>query len=220
LLRPRLSSPQPAPKPADHITLPGNTKPFEPGDPPAPKPAPAPPEPAAAELPRPEPETQITRNTTAPPPVPQPGRDDAPRAPATGVLGRALQNLDRYAQTQAPANPLGGATDPGSAAIQFDRKGVNFDPWLRRFVSQVRRNWFVPLSAMNFKGRVVLQFVIHKDGRITDVHVAQPSDIDSFNRAAYNAIVQSNPTEPFPREYPDEAAPFTVTFFYNEQPPS
>jgi len=103
LLRPRIASPKPTPKPTENITVPGNTKPFEAGEPPAPKPAP--PDPPAAELPRPEPETQITRNTTTPPPVPQPGRDEAPRAPATGVLGRALQNLDRYAREQTPANP-------------------------------------------------------------------------------------------------------------------
>jgi len=157
LLRPRIASPKPTPKPTENITVPGNTKPFEAGEPPAPKPAP--PDPPAAELPRPEPETQITRNTTTPPPVPQPGRDEAPRAPAAGVLGRALQNLDRYAQTQAPANPLGGATDD-VGGFQFDPKGADFGPWIRRFITQVRRNWLIPLTAQTFRGHVVLQFVV------------------------------------------------------------
>jgi TonB family protein len=85
-------------------------------------------------------------------------------------------------------------------------------------VGQVRRNWFVPLSAMNFSGRVVLQFNIHRDGRITDVTVVRPSDIESFTQAAYNAIIGSNPTEPLPPEYPDDKVLFTVTFFYNERP--
>lgn len=220
LLRPRIQTPAPerAAKPREEIVLPGNTRPFEPGEPPAPQPQQRTPDapPPPPDPPRPEPEAQIARNTATPPPVAQP-RVEEPRSSVGGVLGRALRDLDRYAQTQAPANPLGGATD-SEASIQFDRKGVNFDPWLRRFVSQVRRNWFVPLAAQNFKGRVVLQFVIHRDGRISNVHVAQPSDIESFNRAAYNAIVGSNPTEPFPAEYPDENAPFTVTFFYNERP--
>ena len=127
--------------------------------------------------------------------------------------GRYLPEYRALRETEGGFLEL--ATDP-EAAIQFDRKGVNFDPWLRRFVSQVKRNWFVPLSAQSFRGRVVLQFVIHRDGRITDLRVARPSDIDSFNRAAFNAIVGSNPTEPLPAEYPDDFAPFTVTFFYNE----
>jgi TonB family protein len=209
-------APTPPEKPPDRIILPGNDRPFEAGEPPAPAPQPEPPrapEPPPPPAPRPEPETQVARNT---PPLPLP-RQEEQRPPVGGVLGRALKDLDRYAQAQTPvqANPLGGATDP-EAAIQFDRKGVNFDPWLRRFVSQVKRNWFVPLSAQSFRGRVVLQFVIHRDGRITDLRVARPSDIDSFNRAAFNAIVGSNPTEPLPAEYPDDFAPFTVTFFYNE----
>ncbi len=56
---------------------------------------------------------------------------------------------------------------------------------------------------MNFRGHVVIQFNIHKNGRITDVAVVQPSSIDAFNHAAYNAIISSNPVEPLPPEYPD-----------------
>jgi hypothetical protein len=48
--------------------------------------------------------------------------------------------------------------------------------------------------------------------------VVRPSEIESFTRAAVNAIMGSNPTEPLPPEYPDEKALFTVTFYYNEQP--
>jgi len=138
--------------------------------------------------------------------------------PAPGALGEALRNLERYVQNETFQNPQGGATDPG-ATIQFDTKGVEFGPWLRRFVAQVRRNWFVPYAAMTFKGRVVLQFNIHKNGTITDLAVVGPSNIDAFNRAAHNAILGSNPTEPLPTEYPEPAAFFTVTFYYNEQPP-
>lgn len=139
--------------------------------------------------------------------------------PAPGVLGDALRNLERYVQNETFHNEQGGVTDPG-ATIQFDTKGVEFGPWLRRFVAQVRRNWFVPYAAMTFRGRVVLQFNIHKDGRITDIAVVGPSDINAFNLAAHNAILGSNPTEPLPREYPDTRAFFTVTFYYNENPPN
>ena len=83
----------------------------------------------------------------------------------------------------------------------------------------MRRNWFVPYAAMTFRGRVVVQFNIHKDGTITELVVAGPSGIDAFNRAAHNAILGSNPTEPLPPEYPEPVAFVTVTFYYNEQPP-
>ncbi len=167
--------------------------------------------------PQPQPEEKLARV------LPQEDRGlrrapQQPSRPAPGALGDALRNLERYVQNETFQNPQGGATDPG-ATIQFDTKGVEFGPWLRRFVAQVRRNWFVPYAAMTFKGRVVVQFNIHKNGTITDLTVAGPSEIDAFNRAANNAILGSNPTEPLPPEYPEPSAFFTVTFYYNEQPP-
>ena len=115
-------------------------------------------------------------------------------------------------------NPQGGTDRPG-ATIQFDTKGVEFGPWLRRFVAQVRRNWDIPQAAMVLSGHVVLQFYIHRNGAITDIVVLQPSNIDAFTNAAYGAIFTSNPTVPLPPEYPSDRVQFTVTFYYNEQPP-
>ena len=168
------------------------------------------------EPPAPEPEEKVARVL----PQEDSGIRRAPQTsrPAPGALGEALKNLERYVQNETFHNPQGGATDPG-ATIQFDTKGVEFGPWLRRFVAQVRRNWFIPSAAMTFRGRVVVQFNIHKDGTITELAVAGPSSIDAFNRAAHNAILGSNPTEPLPPEYPEPVAFFTVTFYYNEQPP-
>jgi TonB family protein len=166
--------------------------------------------------PQPEPEERVAR--VLPPDDSGIRRSPQTSRPAPGALGEALRNLERYVQNETFHNRQGGATDPG-ATIQFDTKGVEFGPWLRRFVAQVRRNWFVPYAAMTFRGRVVLQFNIHKDGTITDLAVVGPSSIDAFNRAAHNAILGSNPTEPLPPEYPEPVAFFTVTFYYNEQPP-
>ena len=134
-----------------------------------------------------------------------------------GSLGEALRNLQQYVQKQTFDNPQGGLNQPG-ASIQFDTKGVEFGPWLRRFVAQVRHNWFIPQAAMTFHGHCVLTFNIHRDGTITDVQVIQPSEIDGFNKAAVGAITGSSPTEPLPPEYPSDKAFFTVTFYYNEDP--
>jgi TonB family protein len=169
-----------------------------------------------AEPPEPEPEERVAKVL----PRADTGIRRSPETsrPAPGALGEALKNLERYVQNETFRNVQGGANDPG-ATIQFDTKGVDFGPWLRRFVAQVRSNWFVPYAAMTFRGHVVVQFNIHKDGTITQLVVAGPSDIDAFNRAAHNAILGSNPTTPLPPEYPDPVAFFTVTFYYNETPP-
>jgi TonB family protein len=135
---------------------------------------------------------------------------------ATGKLGDALRNLHRYVQQQSFDNPHGSGDAQG--LIQFDSKGVDFGPWLRRFVAQVKRNWFVPQAAMIMKGHVVITFNIHRNGTITDIEVRKPSHIESFSHAAVNALIASNPTQPLPSEYPSDSAFFTVTFLYNEDP--
>jgi len=137
--------------------------------------------------------------------------------PPGGQLGEALKNLQKYVQKESFNNQQGQVQEFGP--LQFDTKGVEFGPWIRRFVSQVRRNWFVPMAAMSMRGRVVITFNVHRNGALSDVTVVRPSEIDSFNTAAVNALLASNPTTPLPPEYPDDKAFFTVTFYYNESPP-
>ena len=141
------------------------------------------------------------------------GRATAPG----GSLGDALRNLQRYTQNESFENQGGGGGQFGPE-IQFDTKGVEFGPWIRRFIAQVKRNWIIPYAAMSMKGHVVITFNVHKDGVISDLAVAGPCPIDAFNSAAFGALSASNPTQPLPPEYPSEKAFFTVTFFYNETP--
>ncbi len=172
---------------------------------------------------------QPQANSAAPPPPSNPGdngvtlpREEPPKAQAqpraaSGALGDALRNLQRYVQNESFDNQSGNGGQFGPF-LQFDTKGVEFGPWVRRFVAQVKRNWFVPYAAMTMRGHVVLQFNVHKDGRITDIAVVGPSTVDAFNNSSANAILASNPTEPLPPEYPADKAFFTVTFYYNEDP--
>lgn len=140
-----------------------------------------------------------------------------PQPPAGGSLGEALKNLQKYVQSESFNNQKGQTQEFGP--LQFDTKGVEFGPWIRRFISQVRRNWFVPMAAQTMRGRVVITFNVHRNGALTDVTVIRPSEIESFNISAVNALRASSPTQPLPPEYPDDKAFFTVTFFYNENPP-
>jgi TonB family protein len=181
------------------------------------KPAPA--QPAASE------ERAPAAAQTEPPPTPLPESQNGytrpqerPRGPSMGVLADAIRNVEKYSQKEGFQNLRGGQNQQFGPAIDFDSKGVEFGPWIARFVAQVRRNWFIPMAAMTMRGHVVVTFNVHKDGRITDVTVARPSTVDAFTLSARNAILASNPTIPLPPEYPDEKAFFTVTFFFNENP--
>jgi TonB family protein len=141
-----------------------------------------------------------------------------PRGPSAGVIADAIRNVQKYAPRDSYVNVQGGGDQDFAPAIQFDTKGVEFGPWLRRFIAQIRRNWFIPESAMFQKGHVVITFYVGKDGRITELKVLRPSAVGAFNNSSFNALATSNPTYPLPPEYPDDRAFFTVTFFFNENP--
>jgi TonB family protein len=152
------------------------------------------------------PEATMAHNTSKP-----------PLGSSSGILSDAIRHVERYTGGETLQN-VQGQGDYGPS-IQFDTKGVEFGPWLRRFIAQIKRNWFVPYAAMSLHGHVVLQFNVHKSGAITDLRVVQPSAIDAFTNSAFHALQLSNPTMPLPPEYPDEQALFTVTFYFNETPP-
>jgi TonB family protein len=181
------------------------------------------PEPAqgqAENTPLPEPaqrpESELAYQSPTPPPPQIASNGANGRAPLSGgSLGDALRNLQRYVEMFDNQQGGGGQFGP---EIQFDTKGVEFGPWIRRFVAQVKRNWFVPYSAMSMSGHVVIQFNVHRNGMISDLAIVGPSAIAAFNSAAYGALSSSNPTQPLPPAYPAEQAFFTVTFFYNETP--
>ena len=149
---------------------------------------------------------------------------DAPqpslRGPSAGVIADAIRNVQKYAQNESFGNVRGGGNMDFAPSIQFDSKGVDFGPWLRRFIAQIRRNWNIPMAAMTMHGHVVVTFYVGKDGRITELRVLKPSSIDGFNNSSYGALAASNPTQPLPPEYPDDRAFFTITFYYNETPGS
>src|SRR5205085_12604662 len=107
----------------------------------APAPAAKPPEWQSVEqLPRPVP--QVSR------------RGDGGSAPASGgLLGDALRTLQRSMRTEAFENAQGGGGQFGPE-IQFDTKGVEFGPWIRRFVAQVKRNWIIPYAAWSAQAHV------------------------------------------------------------------
>ncbi len=157
----------------------------------------------------------------APPPAPPPdtatraAADAAPRpAPPAPVLGQAFRNLQRYLQDGTFDNQTGGDTEQ-SADIQFDAKGADFGPWLRRFKNQVERNWMLPHAALGTRERsVVIQFSVLTNGTIIDLQVVQPADLEPLTTAALNALKLSNPTAALPPDYPSDRVLITVTFRY------
>jgi TonB family protein len=189
-------------------------EPFE-GGPPAPPPAS--PVPAAAqpnEVDRQSDSAVMTlaeRGLLDPPPAGRPA--DAP--PATN-LSESLRNLPQFLAEGRYDNPEGGNTQQ-SADIQFDSMGVDFGSWLLRFKRQVERNWISPPIVLTHRQheRVVIRFVVMRNGFISDVGVLQPASIPALTNAAVSALRLSSPTTPLPPEYPRDQMEIVATFHYN-----
>jgi TonB family protein len=111
-------------------------------------------------------------------------------------------------------------SEPGvfGSAVNFDTKGVEFGPWVRRVLAQIKKNWLIPNAAMALRGRVAVSFNVHKDGTITDIVVSVPCAFDVLNKSSSDAVAASSPTVPLPPEYPSEKALITITFYYNVTP--
>lgn len=163
------------------------------------------------------------RGTATTPPDSTPPPPDAPallpqEAPSTRAAGeglaKSLRNLQQYLQHDNFSNDRGGQAEQ-DAQISFDSKGVDFGWWLRRFVAQVKSNWFIPQAAMITPGRVVITFNVHRNGFMSDIELLKSSGHRALDQAAMNALRTSSPTVPLPPEYPDDKAFFTVTFLYN-----
>jgi len=207
---------------------PTNPLPFSRGNSPerieSAEPSPPAPQPSAPEEPSPQPSGEPSRQgltlpesmTAIEPRASENGKPSQVQGPS--VIADAIRNVQKYVESEGFQNLKGGANQELNQSIQFDTKGVEFGPWIRRFVAQIRRNWFVPQAAMTLRGHVVITFNVHKDGRLTDLQIIRPSAVDGFNNSAFGALASSNPTYPLPPEYPDDRAFFTVTFYFNETP--
>lgn len=151
--------------------------------------------------------------TPPPPEAPVVLPDTAAKAAGAEGLAKSLRNLQQYLRNENFSNDTGGQAQP-DATINFDSRGVDFGWWLRRFVAQVKGNWYIPQAAMVLKGRVVITLFIHRNGTISDVTIIQSSGHASLDSAAANALRGSNPTVALPVEYPESKVLFTVTFIY------
>jgi TonB family protein len=174
--------------------------------------------------PRPEP----IRPPAAKPPemtVPAP---DAPRRPSTpappvtqapdGATGRTPT---RGAQTQAgSAIAATGATGQGTGlssagggggdGLQLDVASFCCPDYLREMTDRIRTNWN---DRQGMSGRVVVKFTIHRDGRLTDIEVVEPS-FQALNFNAQRAVALAKQLRPLPLEFPNDTLGVRLTFEY------
>ncbi len=105
----------------------------------------------------------------------------------------------------------------GGVEILSDTKGVDFRPYLKVVVREVRENWYrlVPECAQMMKGEVAIEFAIRTDGHVVDMRLVATSHAAVLDRSAWGSITGSNPFPPLPSEFNGPYLALRVRFAYN-----
>jgi TonB family protein len=110
----------------------------------------------------------------------------------------------------------------GQLDVMSDTMGVDFGPYLARVLHDVRQNWYmlipeVARAPLMKKGKVSIDFVITKDGRVDGMRLTQDgsSGDTALDRAAWGGITASNPFPPLPTEFRGQYLALRFHFLYN-----
>lgn len=105
----------------------------------------------------------------------------------------------------------------GALDILSDTQGVDFGPYLKRILENVRENWYhlIPESAEMKKGKLAIEFAITRDGKVADMRLVASSGDVALDRPAWGSITASNPFPPLPSEFTGPYLALRFRFYYN-----
>ena len=169
-----------------------------------------PPPPDKAEL-IPEPKAPV--KTTPPPKPPKP----AATPKATSAPAPPPSNAIPYGQGGRPALAYGQfSTGAGAAGIGFGDStfGDHYGWYVDAITRAISQNWLKSLidTRMTKAPRVYLSFDIARNGKVSNVAVAQSSGIPSLDRSAQRAVLASDPLPQLPPDY--RGSNVNVNFYF------
>jgi protein TonB len=167
--------------------------------PPAPKPAMI--EPAAVAKPAPK---------TPPKPVETAKPKDTGRKAVTGAevsKGTAAAETGSKVQT-----PFGGLSTGGGGfgGPQINLGNFCCPDYLKLMQQRIHSNW---AQKQGTTGRVIMSFVVQRDGRLVDIKVKQ-SGGQFLDLVSQRALVQTKQLPPLPREYPNPTLTVEIILDY------
>ncbi|MEO6982052.1 MAG: TonB C-terminal domain-containing protein [Edaphobacter sp.] len=198
---------EPAPAPAPQQPAPQQAQ-----QPPAPLPQHPPQQQALADAPRPAPTRPNFGN-------PAPTAGDAVRQAAQ----QAARSLGQGGDYGASAPVAHGGVNTGVEVLS-DTQGVDFGPYLRRILGDIRRTWIplIPEEArppLNKQGETLIRFTILPDGRIGAMSLDASSHDQSINRAAWGGITGVGQFPPLPASFHGPQLELRIDFLVNMTPP-
>jgi outer membrane biosynthesis protein TonB len=191
---------------------------------PAPAP-PSPPEPERKEEAKPkpaEPRGDLAMAKPEPKPVEQKEQKE-PAKPHT----RPLTLREAYARM--PANLLAGQKMKQEGGVRrklqtslFDTEASPLGAYDRALIDAIQNRWYALLDERNYaaesRGKVVIQFVLHPDGRVTDMSMGDNTAGEVLGYLCEKAIQDPAPFPAWPielRRMIGETRQITFTFYYD-----
>jgi outer membrane biosynthesis protein TonB len=202
---PKVAPPTPAPAIANNAPpAPAPALPL----PSAPQPTPKATQPLA-EAPSPQPSTKPNFNTNS---SADSSIQDAIRNAARNPGGSGA----RSGNGESPLNM-------GGAEILSDTQGVNFNPYLRRILADIYKNWLplIPEEArppLSKQGETLVRFTILPDGRIGGMWLDGSTHDDAINRSAWGSITSEGQFPALPSQFHGPNLELRIHYFVNKQP--
>jgi outer membrane biosynthesis protein TonB len=159
----------------------------------------------------PRPETMQPSN----PSQPQPQQ----RRPRTLAEAKANKGIIEAPKMKQEGGVRRAALDPG-----FNVKETPFGTYDAKFIQAVQARWFSLLDQRDYvgaeSGRVVVEFRLKQDGRITNMRVVDSNVSEVLSWFCQRAILDPAPYEPFPsdlrRMMDTDYREIRFTFYYNQ----
>jgi periplasmic protein TonB len=197
-----------------------------PPTPPAPAPRAAPPSNPAAPPPPPAAEEPAYEGHNAQEPVPrtaraQPEAEAPPRAPSvSGETG--LASVPRPAPTfNSPIKGSGGGSyyqgSQGGVVgqpVPLDTPDPNYRDYMQKVRQRIYANWRFPSEPYprEISGRLVIEFLIGKDGKLLKAEIVQPSGEHLLDISAMSAVRLADRYPPLPDAMQRDVLPVVAIF--------
>ena len=166
---------------------------------------PPPPKPEMVEA---TPTTKPAPKTTAKPVETKP--KETGRKPAVGA---EVSKGTARVETNSPVPvPFGGLSTGGGGfgGATVNVQGFCCPDYLQIMRNMIRANW---QQKQGVNGKVIMSFVVQRDGRITDIKVEQ-SGGQFLDLVSQRALVQTKQIPPLPREHQQPTLPVQLVFEY------
>ena len=158
-------------------------------------------------------------------PSPTPRQDDGDATEAKPARPRTIKEaLARLQDNRLPGERIkqDGGVKPHPGLPSLDTKATPFGAYDAALIDAIANRWYTLLDereyASDSRGKVVLQFHLHYDGRITDMNVAENTAGEVLGLICQKAVLDPAPFAVWPsdmRRTLGDIRSIQFTFYYN-----